>query len=469
MSGISDRLPGSTQLECPDCKASITIYTYGQARYVGCTSCHRLYKYNHQNLVHTMQFNEHGKFILPLGTQAKMEKGTYILTGIAVKHIPAYKIQWTEYLFFNPLHGYLSLSENSGHWMLMEVIRDYPRELSDIETSVVFRKELYHLINRDLVQTKYAVGEFPSQVHSPIKADEFIRPPMMLAREKQADCHEWYLGKYLQPDEVQKLFKENISLPQRIGIGSAQPSTEKLGRQQLRVIWAIFGILMIVLAITLNNLSTKSVLLRTRMVMPGTSTQIEQKTFLEKYPNLQDEKLARSVDSILKTMNPDQPQEVVKTIDTLKLPIVTESFEVEGTLPSNIEAHFSSGVHNDWTYAECYLINDNTGETRVFWQDIEYYEGVTDGEHWTEGSTAPSKTISSVKPGKYHLNIEVKNGSLYNRTLEIELVAHENILSNFFICLVLFSLLPAALLLKHHYFEKKRWMNSDYSPYESDE
>lgn len=465
MSGISDRLPGSSQLECPECKSPISIYTYGQARYVGCPSCHRLYKYQNQNLVHTMQFKEHVKFILPLGIKANMEKGTYILTGIATKHIPVYKIQWTEYLFFNPIHGYLSLSENSGHWMLMEVIRDYPRELGDIETSVVFRNELYHLINRDQVQTKYAVGEFPSKVHSPIKADEFIRPPWMLAREKQEDCHEWYLGKYMEPKDVQALFKDNVLLPQRVGIGAAQPSTERLSHVQLKALWAVFSMLLIIIAITIGSFTKTEEVFAVHLNEISTITNHSNGNSSSTNATTEQAKL---MDSLLTEFQQGSNAYYSQTADTTH-PIVTESFDVHGTRPVNLEAHFYANITNDWNYAECYLVNDNTGETTVFWQDIEYYQGFSDGEHWTEGQRDPSKTISSVNPGRYHLNILLKGGSKDIIKMNIKLVQGENIISNFWLCLLLFSLLPIALLIKSYSFEKKRWMNSDYSPYESNE
>lgn len=458
MPGISNTIPESIEIACNECSHKMRVYTYGQARYIGCQSCSSFYQYNNQQLKRIQKWDKTPSPHLKLGQKAHYRHGLFILTGIAAKAIPEYKVSWIEYLFFNPVHGYFSLSENNGHWMLMEVIRDYPREIPRLATNVVYDKKIYTLINRDNVITEYAIGEFPSKVHASIKADEFIRPPFMLAREIQSDCCEWYFGKYHTPEEVLALIKGDVKLPKPVGVGAAQPPVANLGSTDVKGIAGLFTVLIVLLGISLNNINSKQLLLSKGFIIPP-------KAISNVTNNNSD--IWQKIDSIEKSMNPDIDKINSMTADQNQL-IVTEPFEVKGILPVNIESYFDADVYNDWIYAEGYLVNEQTGETTVFWNDVEYYTGTDDEGQWKEGSQESSKTISSIKPGRYHLNLKVINETTKPKKLNVKLMSGKTIFSNLFVCLILFLALPVFILLKRHNFERRRWMNSDYSPYSSD-
>ncbi len=59
-----------------------------------------------------------------------------------------------------------------------------------------------------------------------------------------------------------------------------------------------------------------------------------------------------------------------------------------------------------WVYLEGDLINDETGVVQSFPIDISYYQGVEDGESWTEGAQKDSTDTSSMPGGKYVLRLE---------------------------------------------------------------
>ncbi len=459
MSGISSIIPEPIEIECRECSHQLRVYTHGQARYIGCQSCSSFFQHNNDLLKRIQKWDKTVKPHLNLGQKAYHRNGVYVLIGISAKAIPEYKVSWLEYLFFNPVHGYFSLSENNGHWMLMEVIRDYPREFPRLTTSIVYENKIYNLINRDRVITEYAIGEFPSNVLASVKADEFIRPPFMLAREIQEDCCEWYFGKYYTSAEVLALLKADVNLPNSTGVGAAQPHFQNLGSLGIKAVTALGIVLILTLAFLLNSQHTTLSLLTRTFSVPPKYTKITNT------PSTLAERLA---DSLMKVMNPDVARS--NSVGNSENPIfITEPFDVNGTLPVNLEVYFSSDLQNEWLFAQGYLVNELTGETTVFWNDIEYYSGYDAEGQWTEGSQEVSKTISSVKPGRYHLNLNAINETGKTKNLKVQIVAGKTIVSNLIVCLLLFLVLPAFLLWRRHNFERRRWMNSDYSPYSYDE
>ena len=75
-------------------------------------------------------------------------------------------------------------------------------------------------------------------------------------------------------------------------------------------------------------------------------------------------------------------------------------FELAGR--RNIRIVGESPVQNTWVYLEGDLINDETGVVQSFPIDISYYQGVEDGESWTEGGQKDSAYTSSMPAGQIH-------------------------------------------------------------------
>ena len=57
-------------------------------------------------------------------------------------------------------------------------------------------------------------------------------------------------------------------------------------------------------------------------------------------------------------------------------------------------------MQNTWVYLEGDLINDETGVVQSFPIDISYYQGVEEGESWTEGGQQDSAYTSSMPARK---------------------------------------------------------------------
>jgi hypothetical protein len=150
--------------------------------------------------------------------------------------------------------------------------------------------------------------------------------------------------------------------------------------------------------------------------------------------------------------------------------IVSPPFILENTLSgkSNLQVELIAPVHNSWMEADITLVNDNTGEEFHFEQGVEYYSGVEDGESWSEGQNYTDLTLSYIPEGKYHLNIFPATPDEGVGYFQLTLTQDVSMLSNFFIILLLALIFPVALWISVSSYEAQRWMNSDFSPYNTE-
>jgi hypothetical protein len=121
-------------------------------------------------------------------------------------------------------------------------------------------------------------------------------------------------------------------------------------------------------------------------------------------------------------------------------------------------------VENSWLEAEITLVNEQTGAEQDLNLGVEYYYGYEDGESWSEGSRKSEEMLSAVPEGRYHLVIVPMKPT---ETANFEVWVKRDIptWSNFWIALGLIFLIPTYQQYRKDSFEKQRWMNSDYSPY----
>jgi hypothetical protein len=112
------------------------------------------------------------------------------------------------------------------------------------------------------------------------------------------------------------------------------------------------------------------------------------------------------------------------------------------------------------------LINTRTHQEYNFDIGVEYYAGYTDGESWSEGDRDAEKIISALPIGTYQMVLQPyrENYSSVNE-FDLTVVQDVPIWSNFWVAMALIILFPGIQWLREYSFEKRRWMNSDYTPY----
>jgi hypothetical protein len=149
-------------------------------------------------------------------------------------------------------------------------------------------------------------------------------------------------------------------------------------------------------------------------------------------------------------------------------PFITPSFELKN-VSSSLEFSVTSDVDNNWMETTIVLVNEKDNQSWEVTKSIEYYHGYEDGESWTEGSREAEVLLSSIPAGKYHLNIYPAAGDTALKSVRIGITANPVIWRNVWVTLLLLCLYPLYTWFRMRMYEKKRWMNSDFSPYETDE
>jgi hypothetical protein len=140
----------------------------------------------------------------------------------------------------------------------------------------------------------------------------------------------------------------------------------------------------------------------------------------------------------------------------------SEPFELAGR--RNIEILGQSPVQNTWVYLEGDLINDETGVVQSFPIDISYYQGVEDGESWTEGAQEDSAYTSALPAGRYILRLEGQ-WEKWQQPAVVSVKIEQNVMHglNLLIALIAISIIPILMLVYHIKFERRRWSESMFS------
>lgn len=408
-------------LTCPNCKKQIQPIGKALTLALSCPACGNYY--------YTFQ-EGHEKFInqykpdLAINSRGLIKGHYYQVLGFAVKRERRYQYSWREYFLFNPNVGIAFLSESDGNWNFLKPYAKHPLFYVEVEQPEV-RGEKFSLYSKYRAEVLYACGEFFTDVIASTESSthfEHIHPPRILHFEDGAKQLGAYLGEYIAPEEVAAAFALPVSsLPKKNGFGYTQPLSLPFDEKVLLVVTMLSLALAFLVTIGFNETSYNK--------------NVFQKQFYGK--DLQGQKM-----------------------------LTTPSFELAGE-EKNVAIKIWAGVENDWFFAEYALVNEKTSEEFVFTNEIEYYHGIEGGESWSEGGNFSEAFLSSVPGGRYHINIYPEFG---NTTNEFHIAVYRDIpfFSNFWIFFFALCLFPGAVFAYKHYWEAKRWKDSDYSPYHSE-
>ncbi|HND55869.1 MAG TPA: hypothetical protein PLV92_25810, partial [Pirellulaceae bacterium] len=148
--------------------------------------------------------------------------------------------------------------------------------------------------------------------------------------------------------------------------------------------------------------------------------------------------------------------------------VFSDEFQVNAF--ENLKVEMTAPVDNSWFYAEGDLVNVETGLVQSFSMPVEQYHGVEGGESWSEGSTHSETHISSLPAGRYVLRLEAQWQEFAKPiaptiviTQGVPRLLHWGLLLAFLVGgLVLAAIVKGS-------FEKRRWAESMFNPYATDE
>jgi hypothetical protein len=371
--------------------------------------------------------------------------------GFAVRSVEfdGVRYYWEEYLLYNPQIGFRWLVRSDDNWNFVE-----PVTVGDVEKTANVRNVRYNGKSFKLYQDtnarmEHVMGEFYWEVTvgEQVRASDYIHPPFMLSCEAslisaQGPIEEepaskkgrrrkrkppietgevnWSLGTFLRPSEVEKAFG-TAGLPRTSKIAPNQPFLHK----KVYKYWGLLLVAALVLGLVI--------------IASGSRRQVFEQTY-------QLEALKGAEDSAVK---------------------FSEPFELKPR--QNIRISANAPVDNSWLEIQGDVIDANTNDSVAFGLPVEYYHGVDDGESWSEGDNAPSTYLSAPPAaGSYLLGMEMR-WEKWQQPMTVTVRVEQGVPRGTYIILtmVAISIFPILVAFYHFSFERRRWADSDYSPYQS--
>lgn len=448
------RRVAAQQMSCPQCGGPLNLRAPDQALRVACPNCGSLLDVARGRL-RFMQALEPGKVqpIIPMGSTGEFAGARLTVIGMLVRSVEfaGVRYYWEEYLMYNPQVGFRWLVRSDDNWNYVEPVA--PGEIAHKAGSgfggkgdvVYYKNERFKIYQEATARVEYVVGEFYWKVTAGelTQTADYVNPPRMLSvetsmeqaredaqaaavnRPKQKEGKRpapsgeinWSLGMFLKPAEVERAF----------GI-SGLPRPSKIAPNQLFPHKKIYKYWFLMLA--------------TAFVFGiGIMATASHRTVFEATYSL----------------------EPLKSADDSQIRF-SEPFELKPG--QNVVISASSNVDNTWLDIQGDLINQETNEAQGFSLPIEYYHGVEDGESWSEGSQSPDVYVSALPAGTYVLGLEVRWERLQQpATLSIKVEQGSPRVLHLILAMVALSVFPLIILLYHWGFEKRRWEDSDYSPF----
>ena len=430
-----ERRVGTAQVSCPNCAGPLELRAPDKTERVTCPNCNSLLDVN-QGQLKFLKALEKPQFqpLIPLGTVGEVPEGKMTVIGAMARSVTVDGVQyfWSEYLLYNPQIGFRWLVHSDDHWNYVQAVP--PGEVMESAKSVAFRGKNYKIFQDAQAKVETVLGEFYWKVESgeEVRGVDYVAAPYILSKEvstvyvtdpKKPDKKKratgeinWSLGTYIPVAQIEKAF--NVTgLPRPSGVAPNQPYKH----------WWVYKYwISFVLVLLLTGFLM--------LVVSGSEKEVFRQTV-----------------TLPPLANADGTQV-----------FFSEPFELAGR--RNIRIVGDSPVQNTWVYLEGDLINEETGVVQSFPIDISYYQGVEDGESWTEGDQKDSATTSSMPGGKYVLRLEGQ-WEKWQQPATVSVMVEQNVTSGFnlLLALIAISIGPIVMLIYHISFEHKRWSESMFS------
>jgi uncharacterized Zn finger protein (UPF0148 family) len=425
-----ERRVGAAQLGCPHCGGPLELRAPDKTERVTCPNCNSLLDVN-QGRLEFLKALEQPSFqpLIPLGTTGDVPEGKMTVIGAMARSVTVEGTQyfWSEYLLYNPQIGFRWLVHSDNHWNYVQAVP--PGEVYEVAKSATYRGKHYKIFQDAPCRVEVVLGEFYWKVEAgeQVRGVDYVAPPYMLSKEvstvyvsddagktkRTTGEINWSLGTYISVQQIEKAFSVS-GLPRPSGIAPNQPYKH----WWIYKYWLAFIVVMLLAGILAFAVS-------------GSSKEVFSQTV-----------------NFAPLPNEDGTQV-----------FFSQPFELAGR--RNIKVIGESPVQNTWVYLEGDLINDETGVVQSFPIDISYYQGVEDGESWSEGGQSYSAYTSSMPAGRYVLRLEGQ-WEKWQQPAVVTIRIEQNVTRGFnlLIALIVLSVGPVIMIIYHIGFERRRWSES---------
>jgi len=488
------------KLSCSQCGAPLPLVAPDQAQRIICAHCGAAHDLSQGNLRYFKTLERRGpQPAVPLGSDGTISSEPYTVAGFMQRSVTFddEKFYWTEYLLFAPrTKSFAWLVDDEGHWSF--VVPLSAGEVADNDPSgaariLVYNEKTFRIFQDSVATVESVIGEFywKVEVGEQARAVDYIAPPEGITKEfsDTAQSHEvnYSLARYMPQDEVESAF--GISgLPRPRKLGTLQPIV-KTGCGAIGLIWAFLVLAFVIVSMILSAALPNKKLLsesypldqyaaasETTSTATSTSPSTTTTSSSTSTATGGDWSNGTATDTSQTTGTTQTTDTSTTTTTTTTSPadhgeasavVFSKPFVVGGG--HNLEVKASTQLSEAWLHVDGTLFNEQSGFVEPFAMQLEHYEGVDDGERWTEGSLDGTKVFSTLKPGTYSLRLETyRDATKPAPTLNVTVT--EGTFSSSGCSLLLLALavitLPAVIYRLAHRgpSESDRWADSMFTP-----
>lgn len=424
---------------CPSCGSTISVRAYGISISFVCESCGGIIEAGERGgarLAHAAKRGFDGSgLVFPLGSRGIFDDIEWEVIGCMRRKDVDWKFYWDEYLLFNPYEGFRFLINSDGHFALATTLASLP-DLRGSASSPRVDGIDFKLYHRGVSVVVEVVGEFYWRVKIGERTGyaDHISPPLCFTLEvpnyDEADIdphHEknYSLVSYIERAEVCEAFGISLSsfTQNQSGVFPFQPNHYTRSAPLMWLWFSVTTLILFFLQVSLSaTCANYGLLSLTREIAPT-----------------------------------ERDQEITLGEVTLTKPL------------QNIEIRSHSPVSNSWVEVEYELESLTGDESAWISQPIEYYFGRDYDGAWSEGSQNTSSIGGPLSAKTYKVLATVDAQTLLAGNpipLSVSIRADVPVYANLAIAIFLLLIPPALVSFLSRKFERDRWAESSFSPYD---
>jgi hypothetical protein len=414
-------------LSCPRCGAPLELKAPDLSERVRCPSCGSLLDIEGGDLkffksLETPKIEPR----IAVGRKGTFQGVSYTVVGFVRRSVTFdQKYTWDEYLLYDPDAGFRWLVQSDDHWSFVS-----PVAAGDVipgNKNAVYQKDTFRIFQKAQATVEYVLGEFywKIEVGEIVDTADYVCPPRMLTMEisSEGDNAELNvsLGTYLPVGGVEAMFGiADLPTPDTVAPNQPYPASG-VGK-----IWFRLAAVLVGLAVLFEFGAPRRSVLRQTIPIEAVTKEQEPQVY------------------------------------------VSDPFVLDDR--RNLVLAATSNVQNTWLDVEGGLINLKTGLVQPVSIPTEYYSGWEDGESWSEGVRNRQLYLSALPGGEYALRLEIqpepgKGPAVLTVAIDQGVPHH----LHFWLAMGALTLPALLIAMRRFAFERRRWENSDFSPYSTGE